>query len=147
MSNLKTNLICKNESQHSCVGNPRHPTLQGQPMARSGRSLSLQWRYIEREGVPNHRRPYCLLNRLFRRRSRKASTLRVTGLCDGNPPMTGGFPHKGPVTRKMFPFDDVIMRSSLLGNANLIQKSSNHYSRKGVSRWRIVTVSGLRLAA
>ena len=24
-------------------------------------------------------------------------------------PMTGEFPHKGPVTRKMFPFDDVIM--------------------------------------
>ena len=27
----------------------------------------------------------------------------------GNSPMTGEFPHKGPVTRKMFPFDDVIM--------------------------------------
>ena len=24
-------------------------------------------------------------------------------------PVTGGFPHKGPMTRKMFPFDDVIM--------------------------------------
>ena len=35
--------------------------------------------------------------------------LRVTGLCEGNSPMTGEFPHKGPVTRKMFPFDDVIM--------------------------------------
>ena len=29
--------------------------------------------------------------------------LRVTGLCEGNSP------HKGPVTRKMFPLDDVIM--------------------------------------
>ena len=27
----------------------------------------------------------------------------------GDSPMTGEFPHKGPVTRKMFPFDDVIM--------------------------------------
>ena len=26
--------------------------------------------------------------------------------------MTGEFPHKGPVTRKMFPFDDVIMVSA-----------------------------------
>ena len=26
-----------------------------------------------------------------------------------NPLVTGGFPHKGPVTRKMFPFDDVFM--------------------------------------
>ena len=34
----------------------------------------------------------CLLNRLFRRRSKKTSKLRVTGLCEGNPPVTGGFP-------------------------------------------------------
>ena len=27
--------------------------------------------------------------------------------------ITGGSPHKGPGTREMFPFDDVIMRSSL----------------------------------
>ena len=37
--------------------------------------------------------------------------LRVTGLCEGNPPVTCGFPHKGPVTRKMFPFDDIIMEA------------------------------------
>ena len=40
---------------------------------------------------------------------RKTSKLRVTGLCEGKPPMTGGSPHKGPVTRKLFPFDHVIM--------------------------------------
>ena len=34
----------------------------------------------------------CLLNRLFRRRSKKASKLRVSGLCDGNSLMTGEFP-------------------------------------------------------
>ena len=44
-----------------------------------------------------------------RRRSKKTSKLRVTGPCGGNSPVTGGFPHKGPITRKMFPFDDVIM--------------------------------------
>ena len=48
-------------------------------------------------------------NRLFRRRSRKTSKLRVTGLCAGNSPGPVNSPHKGPVTRKMFPFDDVIM--------------------------------------
>ena len=31
-------------------------------------------------------------NRLFRRRSKKTSKLRVTGLCEGNSPMTSGFP-------------------------------------------------------
>ena len=33
-----------------------------------------------------------LLNRLFRRRSKKTSKLRVTGLCAGNSPGTGEFP-------------------------------------------------------
>ena len=34
----------------------------------------------------------CFLNRLFRRRSKKTSKLRVTGLCAGNSPGTGEFP-------------------------------------------------------
>ena len=37
--------------------------------------------------------------------------LRITGLCAGSSPVTGEFPHKWPVTRKMFPFDDVIMNT------------------------------------
>ena len=44
-----------------------------------------------------------------RRRSKKTSKLRVTGLCAGNSLVAGKFPHKGPVTRKMLPFDDEIM--------------------------------------
>ena len=44
-----------------------------------------------------------------RRRWKKTSKLRVTDLCAGNSTITGEFPHKGPVTRKIFPFDDVIM--------------------------------------
>ena len=43
------------------------------------------------------------------RRSKKKSKLRVTGLCAWNSPVTGEFPAQRPVTRKMFPFDDVIM--------------------------------------
>ena len=40
----------------------------------------------------------------------KTAKLRVTGLCEGNPAVTAGFPaQQGPVTQKMFPFDDVIM--------------------------------------
>ena len=34
----------------------------------------------------------CLLNRLLRHRSMKTSKIRITGLCEGNPPVTGGFP-------------------------------------------------------
>ena len=53
-----------------------------------------------------------LLHGLFMRRLKKTQTpkLCVTGLCEENPPVTGGSPHKRPVTRKMFPFDDVIMK-------------------------------------
>ena len=53
---------------------------------------SLRWRQNGRDGVSNHQPQDCLLNRLFRRRSKKTSKLRVTGLCAGNSPGTGEFP-------------------------------------------------------
>ena len=52
----------------------------------------LQWRHNEGDSVSNHQPHDCLLNRLFRRRSKKTSNLRVTGLCAGNSPETGEFP-------------------------------------------------------
>ena len=55
-------------------------------------ATTLQWRHDERDGVSNHRRLYCLLNRLLRPRSKKTSKLRVTGLCKEKPLVTGGFP-------------------------------------------------------
>ena len=45
---------------------------------------ALQWCHHEHDGVWNHRRADCLLNRLFRRRSNKTSKPRATGLCEGN---------------------------------------------------------------
>ena len=42
--------------------------------------------------MSNHWRLDCLLNCLFGRRSKKKSKLRVTGLCEGNLPVTGEFP-------------------------------------------------------
>ena len=73
------------------------------------RQRALHWRHNDHDDVSNHQPHGCLLNRLFRRRSKKKSKLRVTGLCVGNSPEPVNSPHKGPVTRKMFPFDDVIM--------------------------------------
>ena len=52
----------------------------------------LRWRHNERDSVSNHQPHHCLLNRLFRHRSKKTSKLRVTGLCVGNSPGTGEFP-------------------------------------------------------
>ena len=86
-------------------------------------SLVLQWRHNDHDGVSNHQPHGCLLNRLFGRRSKITSKLRVTGLCAWNSPGPMNSPHKGPVTRKMFPFDDVIMESSspLSGNSERVQ--------------------------
>ena len=53
---------------------------------------SLLWRHNGRSGVSNHQPHDCLLIRSFRRRSKKTSKLRITGLCAGNSPVTGEFP-------------------------------------------------------
>ena len=52
----------------------------------------LQWRHNECDVVSNHQPHDCLLNCLFRRRSKKTPKLRVTGLCAGNSPVTGESP-------------------------------------------------------
>ena len=57
---------------------------------------TLLWRHTGRDGVSNHQPRDCLLNLSFRRRSRKTSKLRVTGLCEGNLPVTGEFPAQWP---------------------------------------------------
>ena len=52
----------------------------------------LQWRHIWRYGVSKHQPHVFLFNRLLRRRSKKISKLRVTGLCERNSPVPGEFP-------------------------------------------------------
>ena len=55
-------------------------------------ALSLRWRHNGHDCVSNHQPRHCLLDRLFERRSKKTSKLRVIGLCVGNSPGTGEFP-------------------------------------------------------
>ena len=55
-------------------------------------SKTLKWPHNGLDGVSNHQPHHCLLSRLFGRRSKKTSKLRVTGLCVGNSPGIGGFP-------------------------------------------------------
>ena len=57
-----------------------------------GPTKSLRWRHNGCDSVSNHQPHDCLLKLLFRRRSKKTSKLRVTGLCVGNSPGTGEFP-------------------------------------------------------
>ena len=54
--------------------------------------FSWEWRYNERDGVSNRRRIDCLLNPLFKRRSKKTSTLHVTGFYEGKSSVTGELP-------------------------------------------------------
>ena len=54
--------------------------------------MTLHWRHNGHDSVSNHQPQDCLINCLFRRRSKKISKLRVTGLCAGNSPKTGEFP-------------------------------------------------------
>ena len=56
------------------------------------RLYPFQWRHNGHDGVSNHQPYDCLFNRLFRHRSKKTSKLRVTGLWEGNSPVTGEFP-------------------------------------------------------
>ena len=86
--------------------------------------VPLWWRQSGRDSVSNHQPHDCLLNRLFGRRSKLTSTLRVTGLCVGNSP------HKWPVTRKMSPFDDVIMHTHTQTSTN----SNFHWKQQQRSR-------------
>ena len=52
----------------------------------------LQWRHNECDGVSNHQPHDCLRNRLFKRKSKKTSKLRVTSFCAVNSPVFGEFP-------------------------------------------------------
>ena len=61
-------------------------------LAFSFQSITLQRRHNERDVVSNHQPHDRLLKRLFRCRSKKTSKLRVTGLSEGNSPVTGEFP-------------------------------------------------------
>ena len=73
-------------------------------------TTSLRWRHNDHAGVSNHQPHGCSLNRLFKRKSKKTPLkFRVTDLCAGNSLGPENSPHKRTVTRKMFPFDDVIM--------------------------------------
>ena len=84
-----------------CEGNP--PVIGWFHSQRaSNASVSSSWHTVisrplhlrnnERDGVSIHQPHDCLLNCLLRLRWKKASKLRVTGLCVGNSPVTGEFP-------------------------------------------------------
>ena len=85
-------LSCRDVCHVSCKIFIWNKTVNRGPVALCYVRYSLRWRHNDHAGVSNHQSRDRLLNRLFRRRSKKTSKLRVTGLCAGNSPGTGEFP-------------------------------------------------------
>ena len=87
----------------------------------------LEWHHNGRDSVSNHQPHDCLLNRLFRRRSKKtpnsASLAFVRGIHRG--PVNSQ--HKWPVKRKMFPFDDVIMLTQTMAQIDKCSFNSQNW--------------------
>ena len=98
--------------------------------------IALRWRHNERDDISNHQPHDCLLNRLFRRRSKKTSKLHVTGLCAGSSPVTGEFPAQRASNAEFFPFDDVIMTNISFKRMHLKNLSA---------QWRPFNVYSMRL--
>ena len=110
---------------------------------------ALRWRHNDHAGVSNHQPHGCLLNRLFRRKSKKTSKLRVTGLCAGNSPGTGEFPaqmasyaenvsiwwrHHGLIWRIIY---RIINLSKLFGlNFPVHRETSQVFHLDKTSQWR-----------
>ena len=73
---------------YPCVLSISQVSVTHSKIEKPGSGTTLLWRRNGRGSVSNHQPHDCLFNRLFRRRSKKTSKLRVTGLCAGNSPGT-----------------------------------------------------------
>ena len=98
----------------------------------------------ERDGVSNHRRLDCLVNRLLKRRSKNTSKLRVIGLYEGTRWLPVDFSHRGRVTRKMMPLwarecavckmSNTFVHASMCCERDTFNKESHIYIK---IRWKV----------
>ena len=98
---------------------------------------STQWHHNEHPGVSNHRRLVCLFSGLFRLTSKKTSKPALLALCEGIHRSPVDSPHKGQVTRKPIPFDDVIMSSKKTRIMTFVAGSdmNNFLDIKDIDTW------------
>ena len=88
----------------------------------------LQWRHNGRDSISNHQPDECLLNHYSdadQRKHQSSASLAFVRRIHRGPV---NFPHKWPVTRKMFPFDDVIMRATLM-RAGISTVTTGHQNK------------------
>ena len=74
-------------------------------------SSTLRWRHNEPDSVSNHQFHDCLLNGYSGADQRKDQSSASLAFARGIHRWPVNSPHKGPVMRKMLPFNDVIMKS------------------------------------
>ena len=96
-------------------------------------NFTLQWRYNKLDGVSNHQHVECLLTRSFKRRSKKSSKLRVSGLCEGEFTGQRWFPPtKGQLRGNDF---HLVTSSCYIGRtASLYWISAKEYSGSSTKR-------------
>ena len=110
---IKLRGLSSNRTLLKVPSTKRHPfCLDRNVLSTTCQPLCKNSSHNERDGVSNNQPRDCLLNRLFRRRSKKTSTSQASVRRIHQSPVNS--PHKWTVTRKMFPFDDVIMRYNFL---------------------------------
>ena len=90
-------------------------------------AIPLRWGHNGRDSVSNHQPHDCLLNRLFRRRSKKISKLHATGLCVGNSPGTGEFFAQMASNAEN---DSIWWRHHAFGNDVHVKRQNDMWSRK-----------------
>ena len=124
---------------HTCF----HEALDG--WYRLPASYKLLWRHNGRDGFSNHLRLECLPNRLFRRRSRETPSSASLAFVRGIHRWPVNSPHKGPVTRKMFPLDDVIMPFFWVSNIRVSLASTMEIFPLSTSslRWEIMAITNV----
>ena len=78
---------------------------------------------------------------LFVMTSSNGNTVRVTGLCEGNPPVAGGFPSQRPVTRSFDDFFDVRLNKRLNKQSICWRHYNAHHYATVMCGWepRVVT--------
>ena len=108
--------------------------------------ISLQWRHNGHDRVSNHQLHDCSLNRLFRRRSKKTSKFRVTGLCVENLPGTGEFPAQMASNAENIPVwwryhVEILMVSQCYNNKCSFWKNEREWVNFGALWWPVADLA------
>ena len=94
--------------------------------------ITLQWCHNECKGMWNHPRLDCSLNCLSMQAQNKPSKLGVTGLCEGNPLVTSGFPSQRASNAEnvsiLWCHHDPLWPSDMMSKTLVITASGNGFS-------------------